>query len=272
MPVLKGYFDSSGDDKDAQHKVCAWAGYVASAKKWKKFEKDWRKTLRIFEVDYFHMKDFAHSQGIFAKFRDDEERRIKFIRSLVKVMRDSRIKGFASIVRLQDLRRLNDEKGILINPHSLNLYACIRQIHNVYEPRDVELIMPKIEGIYKILQITHAYEKTDPSKPAVCKVHPVPFPGALSEKQVCAMQAADLWAWEARKDIDFKDEWFSIKTGDDVHGWIESQYHWCKERNRNLYRRSLQYMFDETQFEIAPVWDYEELLRLSEFRHHNWPN
>lgn len=52
------YFDAS-KNKGLDMMV---AGYVASVEEWSQFEMGWKLTLAKYNVPYFHMKEFAHSQ------------------------------------------------------------------------------------------------------------------------------------------------------------------------------------------------------------------
>jgi len=55
VAVFTAYFDASGSDSS---RVMTVAGFVSSAQKWGRFEKDWKSFLPP-TVSMFHMTDFV---------------------------------------------------------------------------------------------------------------------------------------------------------------------------------------------------------------------
>jgi hypothetical protein len=106
MVMLRAYFDNSGQEDDPQHKVCSLAGFVTTVKKWRKFDKLWKQTLRQYKVPYLHMKEFAPNIDPFEKFKDDEQGRRQFIKSLIDIMDETHLMVILSVIRLIDFRKL----------------------------------------------------------------------------------------------------------------------------------------------------------------------
>ncbi len=96
MLTITSYFDASGG---VEHSGIIVAGYISTIAEWQRFDVEWRKVLREFNVCYFHMKEFAHSVGEFDGWRGDEPRRRRFINALIGVLSKYAKAGFACMVK-----------------------------------------------------------------------------------------------------------------------------------------------------------------------------
>ncbi len=56
------YCDASGKERDP---ILVVGGFVASVDSWLQFDDTWNVSLADFGIQYFHMKEFAHSTGQF---------------------------------------------------------------------------------------------------------------------------------------------------------------------------------------------------------------
>ena len=89
------------------------AGYVGGEPHWEVFEEQWAAVLDRFEVPYFHMKEFGDPNGVYQKWlpaKDHYEEIKVFMAGLARAIGRSQLKGFGSILRLNDLDRFNAEK------------------------------------------------------------------------------------------------------------------------------------------------------------------
>jgi predicted RNA-binding protein with PUA domain len=80
MAALTAYFDASGKP-DAGYELVV-SGFISTAKKWRRFEEKWQRLLDKEGLPYFHMKEFAPSTGIFKHWKNDEQRRRRFLAEL----------------------------------------------------------------------------------------------------------------------------------------------------------------------------------------------
>jgi hypothetical protein len=72
--MLDAYLDESGIH--AESKICVIAGYFGGHGQWKKFERDWKRLLRRFEVpiEEFHTKNlFPKPRGFFLHHWDSSK-------------------------------------------------------------------------------------------------------------------------------------------------------------------------------------------------------
>ena len=273
---VKSWVDNSGDEKDKQHKVCSVAGYITTAINWQKFEKRWKKTLEKHKVRFLHMKDFAPFNPPFDIFKDkltgkEKPERKLFLQTLIKVMKKSELQGIVSIVKLDDLRRFNQERNVNVDALALNLFTCMIFTGQLFPKTDenkiIEMVIDKLEKASLVIDKAKEYAKTDLLFADDCRhidLHPL-HPD-LKYEDVIPMQAADFLAWEARDDIDTKSGWWAkYKDVEDIKKLCGYDY------NRFLYPRK---SFENLMKSLPPegmVWNYEMLVRLDYARKHIWP-
>ena len=271
MVILKAYMDNSGEEDDPQHKVCSIAGYITTVKKWRKFEKLWKQTLTRYKVPYLHMKEFAPNRDPFEKFKNKEEDRRQFIQSLVNIMEETNLRGIMSVIRLADFRKFNEEKGLEIDAYAFNLYVCMFIISATWQNKPVEIIIDRINKPGRMIDKANEYAETDVFLTGCTNyVQLSVLPKGFTFREIVPIQAADFLAWEIRKHIDSKDEWFSkFKIGDDPKTWNKSMKDWSNQKGVTI-RKSYDLLSERT-FPYGFVWDYKELCSLDKARNHIWP-
>jgi hypothetical protein len=90
--LAKGYFD----DSQSTGEVWALGGYMGNPLHWESFDTYWPMALTNAEVPYFHMREMADPNGIFAKWLPHEEHReevANFFSDLAKVISHSMLTG-----------------------------------------------------------------------------------------------------------------------------------------------------------------------------------
>lgn len=215
MVVLKGYFDDSGDEEDRQHKACSLSGYIGTFDDWANFEKEWQKVLNDFEVPYLHMKEYAHFRGPFDKYKNNHIKRKNLLISLITVIRESNLLGISSSIRLKGLYRLNNERNIQIEAYPLNLYINMMRICFKFKT-PIHLTLDKTNRVNDKIRIARNYAQTDLIYPNCDKqIMILPLNSCLTFREVLPLQAADLLAWECRKDAVVKDEWIQERPNRD---------------------------------------------------------
>ena len=103
LQMFTAYFDASGTEKgDA---VLAVGGFLATAERWGRFEKEWLDCLRRNSLDYFRTSEFNASQGGFKiGWRGNEKRRIALISDLVEIIKNNVDRKFGVIVTMDSLQ------------------------------------------------------------------------------------------------------------------------------------------------------------------------
>ncbi len=78
MTVFQAFFDAAGDPDDPNVHVFGLAGWIAPEARWRRLERAWKKVCDREGVTGLHMRDFAHSIGEYAGWKDDGDRRKQF--------------------------------------------------------------------------------------------------------------------------------------------------------------------------------------------------
>jgi hypothetical protein len=276
MGILKVYLDNSGEEGDPQHKICSLAGYITTVKKWRKFEKLWKQTLVRYKVPYLHMKEFAHYKKPFDIFWDEKLKQEKperkaFIQSLIDVMEETNLKGIMAVVRLADLKRFNDERGLKIDALAFNLYILMGMVSLTYPKKPIEFIIDRANKPGQMMDKAREYADTDIYL-AGCtdSIHLSVLPKGITFKEVTPIQTADFLAWEIRKLMDSRDEWYTeFKTGDDPKIWNQSVKKWSKDRSLTI-RESYKVLSKQTS-PYGFIWDYDGLCGVDRTRNNIWP-
>jgi hypothetical protein len=96
------YFDVSGSRYEPlkTRRAMAIGGFVSTEAYWKRFERRWDALLKSEGLQYFQMKEFAHSVGQFRDWKGDEPRRREFLKKAIKVIKHGVLKGFVVAVDL----------------------------------------------------------------------------------------------------------------------------------------------------------------------------
>ncbi len=123
--MLTGYFDESGNPSDSPG--VGMGGYVAEMDRWLKFNRQWNEVLSLFEVPYFHMKEFAHSTGVFQSWKKNDGRRIAFLKRLVKVARANMNFGVCCNLLMEDYRAVDADYALNESapPYVLCALRCV---------------------------------------------------------------------------------------------------------------------------------------------------
>jgi hypothetical protein len=100
--MLTAYFDDGyAGDFTA---ICGWVG---SVDEWVHFQADWVRLLGSYKVPYFHMKEFAQSTGPFAKWKDADSFRARFLHDAWDIINSRVRRGFVCGVQQALFNRVN---------------------------------------------------------------------------------------------------------------------------------------------------------------------
>jgi hypothetical protein len=202
MGIFKAYFDNSGDENDSNIISCSLGGFVGTIEDWDYFETEWQNTL-CDKVPYIHMKDFNQYIWPFDKYKNDKDSRINLLESLIKVIKDSNLKGFTSSIYVEDLKRINKHKRSeqQLDAYAINLYTCMRFISNIWPGVVIEVNLDHFRGIYNKIPKTMNYidrDKLHHNFNSFLKISPLCK--ALGYQEVIPIQAADILAYETFKE------------------------------------------------------------------------
>jgi hypothetical protein len=126
MALLTGYYDETGDTKDLSQKFIGMAGFVAPAENWEILERKWKVILKEFKVPYFHMKEFAHSLGVFKGWKDQKTKRERIFTSLLKTIAEIKPLPVGYVFSSEDFRSLpKRDQEMIKDPYFLSFMACV---------------------------------------------------------------------------------------------------------------------------------------------------
>jgi len=199
MAMYTCYYDASSTQEESTRPLVV-VGLLSTVKKWLKFEREWERVLEEFEAPYLHMKEFAHSVGPFATWKNDDAKRAGFIGSLIKVLK-RRVNMVFQYRLVPDVFHKFDREYMLTeafgNPYAFTTMATVR------------LAQYWFESHYPKDQIEHVVEKGDAGQPRLLALFAgLPYVPALKPKvdpktgqHLVPFQAADLLAYEAYLNI-----------------------------------------------------------------------
>jgi hypothetical protein len=275
--MAKGYFDDSrtGD------KLWSIGGYVGGNLHWEEFDAHWSMALSNHDVPYFHMREMADPNGPFSKWHPPEEHepeRSAFFLDLAKVIGRSHLTGFNCLVRMNDLARFNSAKGLNLQPYSLAAYGCMLLVGKDYPKNTpIELVFDHVEKVTSKLALARDYAESDHyhgSDGVFDLLVTTPLPKDITFRQLPALQAADFWAWEYRKNHLNLDEWWSLAErpqswGDEqwehMNQWVTGKFGSFEDATR----MSLQELLRRSQFKCM-IWHFQELCEAHEARGGVW--
>jgi hypothetical protein len=270
MAAFKAYLDDSGDEIDPQHSACSLAGFLGTFDAWVVFEREWRRLLaEELNIPWLHMKDFAHYQKPFDHLNAAD--RIKILKALIKTIKECGLTAFGVTIRLPDLRRFNAERNRDLEALPLALYVCMNDIY-VEDPwREVEMILDGFNKPYRVIQKAKAYAaghwSDDVSQNTTC----LPLKGDQNYKNVLPMQAADFIAYELKKNVESRRDWFDSTIGNDPDTWEETERRWLASKGLPYpyIRKSLQGLLETIPAQVT-IWDYRILCHLDDKRGGKW--
>jgi len=207
--MLSGYtlYGDAAGGKD--HGFIVVSGYLATVDQWSEFIHDWRLLLAMYDVPYFHMKEFSQSKGPFTSWKDDEPKRKRFLSKAAEIIRSRVEYGLSCIVEYETFLKVNLSfrlDGAVGNPYSLAARDCVAHSYTYL-----------FEKGYVDPEITYIFEDGDQGKGEFKRVmkkdghhEPIFRPsrdrenGGVISRGSVPLQAADFAAYEIRKV--FKDD------------------------------------------------------------------
>jgi hypothetical protein len=189
MTAFTAYFDGSGSPDDPNTPVLTVAGFVATTEQWIEFERNWKDACTDFGVSALHMRDFSHSKREFESWKGDIEKRDRFMRRLVSIIRTRVRNSFASVVVLKDYAEMsNSYQGFEMKPYTLAASTCMDKVRRWADRQHVDKSL-----------IAYVFEDGDADQGDFAHEAKRDFqvdPIFLAKKETPAFQAADLLAYE----------------------------------------------------------------------------
>jgi hypothetical protein len=204
--MFAAYFDEAGGDDLGYMFV---AGYVASVEEWERFEIDWKLFLAKFDVPYLHMKEFSQSKKCYAKWKNNEPMRGRFLGMAAEIINAHARRAFLSMVSCKEFEEVDAMYTLserLNSPYALTGRACIGLANNwARNPKtqrlDIEYVFedggPDQGGLVSATRALPPFLPAPSLKPSRDEKPSRNWPQGT--KGFVQLQAADYLAYEARK-------------------------------------------------------------------------
>jgi len=108
LAMFTACFDTGGTDHDQE--ILMTAGFVSSAGDWIEFDEKWRARLALDGIEYFHMKEFAHSTDQFEGWKSQERRRRDLFSDLLDIISSHAYRKFGCGISIPKWNSLISEQ------------------------------------------------------------------------------------------------------------------------------------------------------------------
>ncbi len=196
--MLQAYLDESGTKHT---EIVTIGGFVSSALRWRRFDKEWSQILKTMSVQYFHMREYAHYRGQFQGWSD--ARREIIMTKLIPIIRRHVIFKVAVSIDMRAYNRLFPKK--LKEAFGDSYYFCFRECVNAIVKRckqtgvqeSVSYTFDENKPLAARAKRIFAGYKNNPNFPD--DYHRVGSISYADDKVARRLQAADIMAYEANK-------------------------------------------------------------------------
>jgi hypothetical protein len=196
------YMDETGHAADDSQKFCGMAGFLAPAYKWEKFESNWNTVLKEFHIPYFHMKEYAHSKGVFKGWEKDEAKRKDLFNKLLNKIAAIRPVPMGSITSLEGFRSLSQEDQLAWHdPYLRGLLDCTSAPGFLLDdqPPQVKFAVVFSHQAEFAHRAKHVYQLIEEASPFG---HRMMYPDFKDMRDLVPLQAADIIAYELHREFE----------------------------------------------------------------------
>ena len=194
--TITAYFDESGTHIGS--KFVTVAGYLALSEKWLTFEAEWEQALKAFEIEMFHMSDFANQAPPFDNW--PEEKRRACLQTLLNIInRHAAMSvGFTIPFDLYDAILSDEAKTFCGGPYGLAAQACfldIAQSFDKHTDEDIWIAYILEQGSRGAGQVLKVFQENVriPERKRDLRLLSLGFE---DKRQFLPLQAADILAYE----------------------------------------------------------------------------
>jgi hypothetical protein len=194
VAMLEAYFDESGSH-DGSPVLCV-AGYLFEKEGAKTLDSKWRQVLERFSLPFFHMVDCAHGAEPFDKLSKDE--RIAVEKEMIALIRSHTIFGFAVGVDEKEYNNLFRTDNPFGTAYSYCCWTCLTAIHNwiarrAYMNHEIAYFFEAGHRDQGEANIVMQKIFNDPNLRREYRYGAHAF---VAKEKVCAIQTADMLAWQ----------------------------------------------------------------------------
>ncbi len=208
---IEAYIDDSGSDP--QSPIFFLAGFLSTVERWAAFSNEWDSALSLPpKLDYFKMSEAAWLGGQFSKRKGwDEAKRDDRLVTLARIInkygmlrvsvsiRHDLFDKYLRNVPAVERNLATDEPYVMLFMHMISLTVLFADKHGIKEP--IDFVFDEQSGFKdEVRRLWPAYKLSleYSLRPDLMRLIGSE-PSFLDEKTRLPLQAADLYAWQARK-------------------------------------------------------------------------
>lgn len=209
--MLYAFLDESGTHGTAH--TLSVSGYISTLDQWEAFELEWKKSLTIYEVPFFHMTDFLAGKKQFLGWVPPEK--FRRLHCLIDIINGSVLGSFSITIPMALYRQAMAQKNTVIrNAYHLAAMHIFSQVASWADK----------SGVPRSERIVYAFESGADGSDYVKKAHDIALADEQSrdrfrliqisfpdKKQVVQLQAADILANTINRDVPRR-----LKLSDDL--------------------------------------------------------
>jgi len=201
--VIRCFFDDSGKESERGNRIVSIAGYLAGGETyWDLFGTGWSHQLFRHGISWLHMKDFMQDRDEYAAFKWDWPKKRSVLEDFIKVIKVSQIIGFGVALDAEAWRKVPKQftavEGTAQEFCFLRIMRMIVERMKIVRPNDyVSVFFDCDKGFTPArFQKFIGFRDHDPEAKRYFQSFSIAEP-----KLYLPLQAADLLAWETRKEL-----------------------------------------------------------------------
>lgn len=207
--MLQGFVDDSGSDGTRAPYILA--GFVLPAEKWASFSDDWQTELaREPRIEYFKMAEANEKDGQFAGMPEEFVRcKINDLLAVIDRHEPDGIYSALSWMEYREILKPSMPQGFIDNPYNL-LFPAIFDAILFYQKRknifpetvDIDFDEQGSAGWFATVCFRFLRQYCEPDVQKMLGRTPT----MLDDKKVTPLQAADMLAWNIRREFDSEEK------------------------------------------------------------------
>jgi hypothetical protein len=201
--VIRAFFDDSGKESDPSNRVVCIAGYLAAGETpWNILGDRWRQILLTHGISWLHMKDFMPDKDEYAALKWDWPKKKAVLEDFIGAIRAAGLIGFGVGIDVDAWRKIPKEitrkEGDAQQFCFARIMRMIVERMKVSAPRDFVSVHFDCDRNFTPARFQRFIGIRDRDPDA--KLYLQSF--TIADPRVyIPLQAADLLAWESRKDV-----------------------------------------------------------------------
>ncbi len=199
--MLTAYFDESGTHEGS--KVLSFGGYISTTKKWRQFDKQWRKMLIAEQIPMMHWTDLECRHGVFKNW--SEERRLRVQKQVISIMKDYILHGFSSSVVLADYKEVAEiaPRCTFSSAYSFAVISTLRIVKKWIEDNNIQEPINYIfeSGAGSVGEIAEVLNEASHVNWEYYRMRSISSCSFAKKIEVLPLQSADILAYETYKQM-----------------------------------------------------------------------